>query len=134
MAEPLRLLSQDADGKFILGEEALSALSSVKGPVGVVAVCGRARQGKSFILNQLLGRSNGFKVAPTIRPVTKGLWMWSAPVERTLPDGSKYHLVRLISIPLPTAVCFPCAAAEARARAGPARYRRHRRVRPDGAV
>ena len=29
----------------------------VKGPVGVVAVSGRARQGKSFILNQLLGQS-----------------------------------------------------------------------------
>lgn len=29
----------------------------MKGPVGVVAVSGRARQGKSFILNQLLGQS-----------------------------------------------------------------------------
>lgn len=29
-------------------------------------------QGKSFILNQLLGRSGGFEVAPTHRPCTKG--------------------------------------------------------------
>jgi hypothetical protein len=29
-------------------------------------------QGKSFILNQLLGRSGGFVVAPTHRPCTKG--------------------------------------------------------------
>ncbi len=38
----------------------------VKGPVAVVAVCGRARQGKSFILNQLLLQSSGggFQVRP----------------------------------------------------------------------
>ena len=36
------------------------------------AVCGRARQGKSYILNQLLGQSSGFKVAATHRPCTKG--------------------------------------------------------------
>jgi hypothetical protein len=57
------------------------------------AVCGRARQGKSFILNQLLGASGGFKVGPTVRPCTKGLWMWSAPVKRKSPDGNIYHLV-----------------------------------------
>ncbi|KAK9825847.1 hypothetical protein WJX81_003554 [Elliptochloris bilobata] len=68
---------------------------SVNGPVGVVSVCGRARQGKSYILNQLLGQSSGFVVAPTHRPCTKGLWMWSSPVERLSPDGSKYHLVLL---------------------------------------
>jgi hypothetical protein len=33
--------------------EAVAALQMVKGPMGVVSVCGRARQGKSFILNQV---------------------------------------------------------------------------------
>jgi len=33
--------------------EAVAALQLVKEPVGVVSVCGRARQGKSFILNQV---------------------------------------------------------------------------------
>jgi hypothetical protein len=33
--------------------EAVAALQMVKGPLGVVSVCGRARQGKSFILNQV---------------------------------------------------------------------------------
>lgn len=82
-------------GKFELGEEALAVLRKTRGPVGVVAVAGRARQGKSYILNQLLGTSGGFTVGPTHRPCTKGLWMWSAPVERTAPDGSKYSLVLL---------------------------------------
>ncbi|KAF2944391.1 hypothetical protein DAI22_02g138100 [Oryza sativa Japonica Group] len=75
--------------------EAVAALQLVKGPVGVVSVCGRARQGKSFILNQLLGRSSGFQVASTHRPCTKGLWMWSAPIKRTALDGTEYSLLLL---------------------------------------
>eukprot|EP00892_Ulva_mutabilis_P000560 jgi/Ulvmu1/10504/UM064_0042.1 len=94
--QPLELVRYDsAAKKFAVGEEALSVLRSVHAPMGVISVCGRARQGKSFILNQLLGQSSGFTVAPTHRPCTKGLWMWSAPQERQLPDGSKNYLVML---------------------------------------
>ena len=90
----LELIQYDTEtGKFRVGQAALQVLQAVKGPVGVVAVSGRARQGKSFILNQLLGQTSGFTVGPTHRPCTKGLWMWSAPVERNSPDGSRYHLV-----------------------------------------
>lgn len=46
---------------------------------------------------QLLGRSSGFTVAPTHRPCTKGLWMWSSPLKRTAPDGSEYSLLLLDS-------------------------------------
>ena len=92
----LELVRYNADtGKFEVGDEALAVLRSTRGPIGVVAVAGRARQGKSYILNQLLGRSGGFAVGPTHRPCTKGLWMWSAPVERAAADGSKYSLVLL---------------------------------------
>lgn len=77
--------------------EAVAALQLVKGPVGVVSVCGRARQGKSYILNQLLGRSSGFQVASTHRPCTKGLWLWSAPLKRTALDGTEYNLLLLDS-------------------------------------
>ena len=38
---------------FRMDPEAVSVLRRFKGPLGVVAVCGRARQGKSFILNQV---------------------------------------------------------------------------------
>uniref|UniRef100_A9TME2 Predicted protein n=1 Tax=Physcomitrium patens TaxID=3218 RepID=A9TME2_PHYPA len=96
-ARPLRLVYCDERGKFKMDPEAVAALHMVKGPLGVVAVCGRARQGKSFILNQLLGRSSGFTVAPTHRPCTKGLWMWSSPLKRTAPDGSEYSLLLLDS-------------------------------------
>lgn len=52
-ARPLRLVYCDEKGKFGMDPEAVAALQLVKGPVGAVAVCGRARQGKSFILNQV---------------------------------------------------------------------------------
>lgn len=75
--------------------EAVAVLQLVKEPIGVVSVCGRARQGKSYILNQILGRSSGFQVASTHRPCTKGLWMWSAPLKRTALDGTEYNLLLL---------------------------------------
>lgn len=50
---PLRLVYCDEKGKFQMDPEAVKALQLVKGPLGVVSVCGRARQGKSFILNQV---------------------------------------------------------------------------------
>ncbi|KAL6785100.1 hypothetical protein ACKKBG_A02440 [Auxenochlorella protothecoides x Auxenochlorella symbiontica] len=95
-AQSLELVKYHAQtGKFEVGTEALRILRATAGPVGVVSVCGRARQGKSYILNQLLGRAGGFTVGPTHRPCTKGLWVWSAPVPRTAADGSPYHLVLL---------------------------------------
>lgn len=52
-ARPIRFVYCDEKGKFQLDPEALSILQLVKEPVGIVSVCGRARQGKSFILNQV---------------------------------------------------------------------------------
>ncbi|GER31755.1 guanylate-binding family protein [Striga asiatica] len=96
-ARPIRFVYADDNGRFHMDPEAVALLQLVKQPVGVVSVCGRARQGKSFILNQLLGRSSGFQVAPTHRPCTKGLWLWSAPIRRTALDGTGYNLLLLDS-------------------------------------
>ncbi|XP_041994176.1 guanylate-binding protein 4-like [Salvia splendens] len=94
---PIRLVYTDEKGRFHMDPEAVALLQLVKQPVGVVSVCGRARQGKSFILNQLLGRSSGFQVASTHRPCTKGLWLWSTPIRRTALDGTEYSLLLLDS-------------------------------------
>jgi hypothetical protein len=96
---PLPLVTTGADGRFSLGEEALAVLRSCTGPVAVAAVCGRARQGKSYILNQIAkhaassggaaaGAPSGFLVASTVKPCTKGVWLWSAPIPRVAPDGT----------------------------------------------
>ncbi|XP_074269891.1 uncharacterized protein LOC141592902 [Silene latifolia] len=96
-ARAIRFVYCDDKGKFRIEPEALAVLQLVKEPIGVVSVCGRARQGKSFILNQLLGRSSGFVVAPTHRPCTKGLWLWSVPLKMTALDGTEYNLILLDS-------------------------------------
>ncbi|CAJ1939156.1 unnamed protein product [Sphenostylis stenocarpa] len=96
-ARPIRLVYCDEKGKFRMDPEAVATLQLVKEPIGVVSVCGRARQGKSFILNQLLGKSSGFQVASTHRPCTKGLWLWSTPLKRTALDGTEYNLLLLDS-------------------------------------
>ncbi|XP_058100589.1 uncharacterized protein LOC131245269 [Magnolia sinica] len=96
-ARPLHFVYCDENGKFCMDPEAIAELQLIKGPIGVVSVCGRARQGKSFLLNQLLGRSNGFQVASTHRPCTKGLWMWSVPLKQTALDGTEYYLLFLDS-------------------------------------
>ncbi|KAJ8635204.1 hypothetical protein MRB53_009471 [Persea americana] len=50
--KPLRLVYCDERGKFHMDPEAIATLQFVKGPIGVVSICCRARQGKSYILNQ----------------------------------------------------------------------------------
>ncbi|KAI3424626.1 GB1/RHD3-type G domain-containing protein [Psidium guajava] len=96
-ARPIRLVYCDEKGRFRMDPEAVAVLQLVKEPIGVVSVCGRARQGKSFILNQLLGKSSGFQVASTHRPCTKGLWLWSVPLKRRALDGTEYNLLLLDS-------------------------------------
>lgn len=51
---PINLVYRDRDGKFRMDPEAVATLQLVKAPIGVVSVCGRSRQGKSFILNQVV--------------------------------------------------------------------------------
>lgn len=52
------------------------------------------RTGKSYLLNRLLlDRSDGFGVGATINPCTKGLWLWSKPVEGRTPDGEKINVL-----------------------------------------
>lgn len=98
MARPLSLVSYNHhSNRFEVGEDALEVLRSVRGPLGVVAVCGRARQGKSYILNQLVSKGSrggdGFRIGSTHRPCTKGLWMWSEPLRHEGVDGSESFTV-----------------------------------------
>ena len=61
-----------ATNTFTLTEQAKDLLRKIEGPIGIIAVAGMYRTGKSYLLNRmLLNRSDGFGVGPTINPCTK---------------------------------------------------------------
>ena len=70
--------------KFLINEEAKKILSrSENKQIGIVSLVGKYRTGKSFLLNRvLIEKKNlkGFEVAPTIKPCTKGIWLWASPL------------------------------------------------------
>lgn len=71
--------------KYLVTPEAREFLGRVTQKVGVIAVAGKYRTGKSFLLNRVIidTRSGGFGVGPTINPCTKGLWVWTQLLETT---------------------------------------------------
>ena len=57
-----------------MSPEAIELLGNIKERIGVIAVAGKYRTGKSFLLNRILLNkkdSSGFGVGPTINPCTK---------------------------------------------------------------
>lgn len=68
-----------------MGQEARNFLMDLKDDyVGVIAVAGKYRTGKSFLLNRILleqEKTSGFGVGPTINPCTKGLWVWNQAID-----------------------------------------------------
>lgn len=89
--------------EFVLTEDAISFLRKINGPIGLVAVAGMYRTGKSYLLNRmLLNRSSGFGVGPSINPCTKvrlmtfniqGLWVWGKPIAGFTPEGEPINVL-----------------------------------------
>ncbi|ORZ33540.1 guanylate-binding protein [Catenaria anguillulae PL171] len=95
MDTPLMLINlsgkvSDPKSQFVINEEAAKVIESMDGPIGVISVAGLYRTGKSFILNQLAGRTDGFDIGASIQPQTQGIWMWALDKpslrRRRLPD------------------------------------------------
>ena len=82
---------------FILNKAALNILRTITEPIVVVSIVGKARTGKSYLMNLLLNvyntnynnnknNNDGFKVASSINSCTKGIWLWNTP--RQKPNSS----------------------------------------------
>lgn len=79
-----------------LVESNLIQLRKLRGPVAMVAVVGKFHSGKSFLMNQLMGKSTGFGIGPSVQPKTMGIWMWGQPLVYESPrTGQKINLVFL---------------------------------------
>jgi hypothetical protein len=88
---------------FKIGAEALALLESITVPIVPIAVCGRARTGKSYLLNSILRRApsvvsggklaakhgSAFAVGSTVESCTKGIWLYNTPLFTKLADGQK---------------------------------------------
>jgi len=97
-AEAIPLVEVDDDSKFHLNTEAREILGSLHGKICVVSVAGLYRTGKSSLLNFLLSEETGgegFKVGPTVRRCTRGIWFWGEPLLRSLPSGEPCWVIIL---------------------------------------
>jgi len=72
------------DGKFQIPKEAHDLLTQNDfSHIGIISLVGKYRTGKSFLLNRVILKTHqksGFGVAPTFKPCTKGIWIWSEPL------------------------------------------------------
>ena len=89
-------IAAEPTGHFRVTDEAKTFLSSIDGPVAVVAVAGLYRTGKSFLLNRmLLNRDSGFGVGGSVNACTQGIWIWSQALRGHAADGRPIQIVVL---------------------------------------
>lgn len=93
----VQLVKPVSGGKLVARFQALEELRNL-GPdakIHALAIVGVARQGKSTLLELLVGIKDAFKTADGTKPCTEGIHMLIVPFKN---DGISY-LVRLHSIP-----------------------------------
>ncbi|XP_052378530.1 guanylate-binding protein 2-like isoform X2 [Oncorhynchus keta] len=78
MDSPMCLV-ENADGELHVVPGAIKYLMGLNQQVVVVAVVGLYRTGKSYLMNKLAGKRQGFALGATIQSKTKGIWMWCVP-------------------------------------------------------
>ena len=71
--------------KFDISPESVKIITNPEyKKIGIISLVGKYRTGKSFLLNRVLIKSQkGFEVGPTIKPCTKGIWLWPTPIFTT---------------------------------------------------
>lgn len=57
--QQLPLISH-VDGKFQVDKKSVEIISKIKEPIAVLSIAGVYRSGKSFLLNQILDRNDGY--------------------------------------------------------------------------
>ena len=81
MENPVPFILTGEDGlSMVVDPRAKEALAKIQKPVVVVSVVGMYRTGKSFLLNRLMNRTDGFPLGATVEAKTKGIWMWVGDV------------------------------------------------------
>ncbi|XP_041032694.1 guanylate-binding protein 1-like [Carcharodon carcharias] len=79
MPTPVCFIENALDGSLRVNRAALDILASHHEPVVVVSIVGLYRTGKSYLMNWLAGKTQGFPLGSTVQSHTKGIWMWCLP-------------------------------------------------------
>ena len=88
---PINLIEFNRNN-FVLNEKALDILNSIKEDLVIVSIIGKARTGKSYLMNLLLNNQkikypgNGFEISSKLSSCTRGIWLWDTP--RQKPNSS----------------------------------------------
>ncbi|XP_054577302.1 guanylate-binding protein 7-like [Eptesicus fuscus] len=78
LMDPICLV-ENQNNQLTVNPTALETLDKISQPVVVVAIAGLYRTGKSYLMNRLAGKNQGFPLGSTVRSETKGIWMWCVP-------------------------------------------------------
>ena len=78
LEHPQPFIITDEDGYLSLVPKMRDYLSTINHPLVVIAIAGIYRTGKSYLLNRLMNRQDGFPLGPTVQSKTKGIWIWLA--------------------------------------------------------
>ncbi|XP_056398116.1 guanylate-binding protein 1-like isoform X2 [Hyla sarda] len=79
MPLPICLIENVEGNKLVVNKEAEKILLAISQPVVVIAIIGKYRTGKSYLMNKLAGSKTGFALGSSIQSKTKGIWMWCVP-------------------------------------------------------
>ena len=85
MEHPQPFILTDDGGHLFMEPKMKAYLENSGHPLVVVAVAGVYRTGKSYLLNRLMGRQDGFPLGATVQSKTKGIWAWVSKHPR-FPD------------------------------------------------
>lgn len=81
---PINLIEFNRNN-LVLNEKALNLLKSIKEDLIIVSIIGKARNGKSYLMNLLLNNEqsqypgNGFEISSKLSSCTRGIWLWDTP-------------------------------------------------------
>ncbi|XP_066575265.1 guanylate-binding protein 2 [Amia ocellicauda] len=78
MEEP-KLFIKFQDDRLVINEEVTAYLEQLTNKTEVIAIVGKHRTGKSYLLSRFFGSGQGFPVGHSRKPCTKGIWLWARP-------------------------------------------------------
>ncbi len=59
----------------------------------MIAIAGKYRGGKSYIINSLIGKPGCFVVGNSTTACTQGLWMWNKAIPCKTKDGKTINVI-----------------------------------------